>query len=248
MIRIVERELLDELPADDARAIGSRRDLQRVNAWMGHARIMARAMTAAFTERRPQSIVDLGAGDGTLLLQLARIIAPRWKPMRAVMVDQQRLLTPQTEAKFAALSWRVECVESDVFDWLARTNPESFDVTITSLFLHHFLADRLNKLLRLAARQTDFFVACEPERTNFSLCAASLLGFAGCNDVTRHDGKISVRAGFVEDELSALWPSRENWRIIERRAGFFTHCFAAQRIVDAAEALSPAANETRVRP
>jgi SAM-dependent methyltransferase len=232
MKREIESELLDALPADDPRAIRSRRDLQRVNAVMGQARIMARALEAAFTDRIPRSIVELGAGDGTLLLRLAKRIAPRWKPMRVVLVDRQRLLSSQTEAEFEELSWHVESVEADAFDWLERPNPEPCDVTIATLFLHHFREGDLRRLLSLAARQTGFFLACEPERAYLSLCGASLLGLIGCNDVTRHDGKISVRAGFVENELSDLWPAREDWRLVERQAGLFTHCFAAQRIGD----------------
>ena len=53
MKREVKRELLDELPAGDRRAIGSRRDQQKVNAWMGHADIMLRALADAFTDRSP---------------------------------------------------------------------------------------------------------------------------------------------------------------------------------------------------
>jgi Methyltransferase domain len=230
MKREVKRELLDELPAGDRRAIGSRRDLQRVNAWMGHAHIMLRALAAAFTDRSPRSIVELGAGDGTLLLRLAKSIAPRWKPPRVVLVDRQRLLSPGTKAEFEALSWHVESLEMDVFDWLQRPYPEHSDITIASLFLHHFKEDDLRRLLRHAAHQTGFFLACEPQRVNFSLYAAALLGFIGCNDVSRHDAKISVRAGFAGDELSALWPVDEGWRLMERQAGLFSHCFVAQRI------------------
>src|ERR1700737_979923 len=54
MMRAIERELLDELPADDLRAIHSRRDLQRVNAWMGHAGIMADTLAGTFQDRSPQ--------------------------------------------------------------------------------------------------------------------------------------------------------------------------------------------------
>ncbi len=230
MKREVKRELLDELPAGDRRAIRSRRDLQKVNAWMGHAGIMARALAGAFPDRPPQSIVELGAGDGTLLLRLAKRVAPRWKPLRVVLVDRQRLLSPRTQAEFEALSWRVEPVEMDVFDWLERPQPEPGDVMIANLFLHHFQEGDLRRLLCHAARQTGFFLACEPHRVTFSLCAASLLGFIGCNDVSRHDAKISVRAGFAENELSALWPAGDGWRLMERNAGLFSHCFMAQRI------------------
>ena len=230
MKREVKRELLDELPAGDRRAIGSRRDLQKVNAWMGHAHIMVRALAGAFSDRSPGSLVELGAGDGTLLLRLAKSIAPRWKPLRVVLVDRQPLLSPRTKAEFEALSWHVESLEMDVFDWLQRPHPEPSDVTIANLFLHHFSEDDLRRLLWHAAHQTRFFLACEPQRVNFSLYAAALLRFIGCNDVSRHDAKISVRAGFAENELSALWPASKGWRLMERQAGLFSHCFMAQRI------------------
>jgi len=230
MRREVKRELLDELPPGDRRAIGSRRDLQRVNAWMGHAHIMVRALAGAFTDRSPRSIVELGAGDGTLLLRLAKRIAPQWKPLRVVLVDRQRLLSPLTKAEFEALSWQVETLEMDVFDWLRRPDPVPSDVTIANLFLHHFSEDDLRTLLWHAAQQTGVFLACEPHRVNLSLCATALLRLIGCNDVSRHDAKLSVRAGFAENELSALWPAGKNWRLMERQAGLFSHCFMAQRI------------------
>jgi len=228
--RAVEPELLDELAADDRRARWSRRDLQRVNVLMGNARIAARALGGVVPGGTPRSIVDLGAGDGTPLLRLARKIGPRWKSVRAVLVDRRRLLSAETEAEFAALAWRVECVEMDVVEWFGRAHPENSDLTIASLFLHHFKEDDLRKLLALAAHQTAMFLACEPRRTNLTFCAASLLGFVGCNGVTRHDAKVSVRAGFAARELSALWPAGDEWRLMERPAGLFSHCFVAQRV------------------
>jgi SAM-dependent methyltransferase len=230
MKREVKRELLDELPVGDRRAIGSRRDLQKVNALMGHARIMVRTLASAFTGGSPRSIVELGAGDGTLLLRLAKSNALQWKPLRVVLVDRERLLSSRTKAEFAELSWQVESLQMDVFDWLHRPQPEHSDITIANLFLHHFAENDLRKLLSHAAQQTGFFLACEPQRGNFSLGAAGMLGMIGCNDVTRHDAKVSVRAGFAENELSAMWPAYEGWQLTERRAGLFSHCFVAKRL------------------
>lgn len=45
----------------------------------------------------------------------------------------------------------------------------------------------------------------------------------------RHDARTSVRADFTEDDLSALWPAGDGWRLKERRAGLFSHRFVAQR-------------------
>jgi hypothetical protein len=147
-----------------------------------------------------------------------------------VLVDRQPLLSPRTRSEFEALSWRVECVDMDVFDWLERPHPEQNDLTIANLFLHHFREDDLRKLLRHAARQTNFFLACEPRRANLALGAAGLLRLIGCNDLTMHDARISVQAGFAENELSALWPAGNGWRLMERQAGWCSHCFLAQRV------------------
>jgi len=51
--------------------------------------------------------------------------------------------------------------------------------------------------------------------------------------VTRTDAVLSVRAGFVRRELSHLWPAGNGaWRLRERRAGLFSHCFQASRRAD----------------
>src|SRR5438128_1782898 len=203
MRRVIERELLDDLRPDDPRAIHSRRDLRRVNAWMGHARIMAARLRAAFPARPPQSIVELGAGDGTFLLRLARRLGSTWKPSSVILVDQQHLLAAQTKKAFEGLSWNVQVKQMDVFDW-ARAKPPSADVMIANLFLHHFTSDDLRRLFSRLAELTGFFMACEPRRSRGALGAASLLRLIGCNDVTLHDARLSVRAGFSGAELSQL--------------------------------------------
>src|SRR5437588_8707318 len=129
MRRVIERELLDDLPPDDPRAIHSRRDLRRVNAWMGHARIMAARLRVAFPARPPQSIVELGAGDGTFLLHLARRLGPSWKPSSVILVDQQRLVTAQTRKAFEGLSWNVEVSRVKVLTWDGADRPLPEDLT-----------------------------------------------------------------------------------------------------------------------
>ena len=62
MERSLQAELLDELPADDPRAVGSRRDLRRINALMGNARLMARAVRGAAPAGR--TTAHRGSGRG----------------------------------------------------------------------------------------------------------------------------------------------------------------------------------------
>jgi hypothetical protein len=235
VLRKVTPELLDELPPDDPRARHSRADLRRVNKLMGNADIIGRvlagtggARSARAATPAPFEIVELGGGDGTFLLEVAKRAAPVIGAARATLVDQQALVTQDTRGALAALSWNVEPVRADVFDWLTGRHRAGADVTIANLFLHHFEGERLRTLLRDASAQTRMFVACEPHRSGAAFAAASLMSFIGCNSVTVHDARISVRAGFRDGELSELWPHGEGWVLEERKAGRFTHGFVAR--------------------
>jgi SAM-dependent MidA family methyltransferase len=50
----------------------------------------------------PRRILELGAGDGTLLLRLARSFAPAWPEVELTLLDQHDLVSPDTRAAFAA--------------------------------------------------------------------------------------------------------------------------------------------------
>ena len=223
--RDVQPEILDDLPVDDPRAIQSRRDLQKVNTFMGHTAMVVRELRAAATP--PRFLVELGSGDGTFLLRVARRLRLR-AGLRAILVDRRPSLNAATRSGFRTVGWDVDTCELDVFEWLRRPRPEACDVTVVNLFLHHFKEKELAELLALAARQTAIFIACEPRRSRTARSGASLLRLLGCNDVTRHDADKSVRAGFRDLELSALWPADPGWQLNEHRAGLFSHKFVAR--------------------
>src|SRR5437867_3594158 len=147
MQRRVEPELLDELSANDPFAIQSRGDLQRVNAFMGNPRIMARALQTAFPARKPHRLVELGAGDGTFLLQVARRLSPDWRNVNVTLVDRQALVRPETVSAFESMGWQAERVTMDVFEWLRESVAQPFDAIVANLFLHHFSDARLAELL-----------------------------------------------------------------------------------------------------
>ena len=119
MRRAVESELLDNLPPADPRAAGSRADLRRLNFIMGHARILSRVfrrhINEALVHSRPLRLVELGAGDGTLFLRLAR----RWSALgvtaHVTLLDRQDLVSAATRRSFAALNWPAESVAADAF-------------------------------------------------------------------------------------------------------------------------------------
>jgi len=227
MKRIVEPELLDELPADDPYARRSRRDLRRVNFLMGNADMLARELEKLSPKNAPLKLVELGSGDGHGLLQVAQRLG-RGQKFEATLVDRQDLVTEETRQAFAAMNWDVRMVKADVFDFLGD-DARNCDVIVANLFVHHFEGRHLERLLRGIAGRTRRFIAIEPRRGAWPLFCSRLLGLIGCNIVTRHDAVVSVRAGFRDQELSALWPEPEKWNLTERTAGQFSHLFVAER-------------------
>jgi hypothetical protein len=229
MERIVQPELLDVLPPRDPRALRSRRDLRRINAWMGHPRIMSRALKENWNGQATRQIVEIGSGDGHFLLSVARRLRGKWPRVNATLVDQLDALDPQTREHFNRLGWRVRAEIAEASEWLEQAPPRTAETVISNLFLHQFHTDQLAGLFRLAARSARVVIALEPRRSGFTRLGGHLLWLIGCSAVTRHDGRISIRAGFAGRELSALWPDNKNWELHERPVGSFSHLFMARR-------------------
>lgn len=225
MLRTVEPEWLDTLEASDPRARRSRRELRLINFVMGNAGSVARALGDALADGA--RIADLGAGDGTFMLRVARKIHPRGRRVELMLVDRTGVIGAETTARFRELHWSVTPLAADAIEWLARV-PAGFDAMTANLFLHHFEPPALRRLLALASVRTRVFIACEPRRSRFALAASRALGFAGCGPETRHDAAVSVRAGFTGRELSRAWPATQDWKLKEGPAGLFSHLFIAR--------------------
>jgi hypothetical protein len=240
--RTVLPELLDELAPDDPRARRSRGDLRRIHVAMGSAAILARALARVRPGAPPRRIVELGAGDGTLLLRVARRLG--WRDVELTLLDRVDLLDDATREAYAVLGWRVHAKRACALDWAraatdgdadgsARSrgahadrgsvSGERYDLCVASLFLHHFTADDLAGLLHGIAARTDAFVALEPRRGRLARFGSRMVALLGADAVT------SVDAGFAGRELSSSWPSGAHWHLVERAAGPFAHSFVATR-------------------
>jgi hypothetical protein len=234
---VVSPEILDDLPPADPRAIRSRRDLRRVNRVMGSCGILSRAVRCALTsvpQRTPLRILELGAGDGTLALRIAKRVATSWPVAELTLLDRQPLISEATGTAFARLGWALRPLTVDVLEWArapAQQQPaDRWDVILVNLFLHHFEEDNLRGLLAAIAGRCNALIACEPRRSLPALGGSQLMFALGVSADTRYDAITSVRAGFQGNELSRLWPaSAAPWRLEEHRAGLFSHLFVAVR-------------------
>jgi hypothetical protein len=229
--RTIHVETLDCLDEDDPQAIRSRADLRRIHFIMGTRGILLKALLRM--KLRPRRIVELGAGDASLTLRMAQVLAREWGPVHLTLLDRRNVVSTATVHAFACLGWHVEILNADILDWIRRPPKQPYDLALATLFLHHFKEAELAAILAALSRHTHALCACEPRRAYLALCSSHLVGLLGANAVTREDAVLRVKAGFADQELSHLMaPAFSEWQIEEYRAGLFSHCLLATRQPD----------------
>jgi hypothetical protein len=228
--RLVAPELLDDLAPDDPRARRSRLDLQRIHRAMRSVSILQQRIARLRLAAPPRRIIELGAGDGSLLLRLGRALHPQWIGAEITLLDRHDVVTAKTLAAYGRLGWSVTMLREDVLHWAQTPTLEHYQLGVATLFLHHLDGPALQLVLAALSIRTDAFVACEPRRDAFARLGSRLVGLLGANEVTRADAVKSVAAGFTGRELTASWPDAHGaWRLDEGFAWPFTHYFAASR-------------------
>jgi len=221
-------DLLDQMSPTDPKAIASRRDIKRINFVMFQDAIM-RSVISRSGVVSPKRVLDLGGGDATFTLNVVRRMNPQWRGVELVVVDRVDVVEPQTRIEFKKLGWDLKVVTSDVFAFLEHAEPRSFDLVLSNLFIHHFPADSLAKLLAMIASLTTSFVACEPRRSSLTVAGSAMLWAIGCTPVSVRDSVTGARAGFTAGEISELWPDHNSWDLFEYDKGLFSHCFVSCR-------------------
>src|SRR5262249_9042091 len=152
--RRLTAELLDGLAPTDPRAQRSRRDLRRINAWMGNVSKMAQALQKGLGAGPQHSVLELGCGDGWYLAQLSDRLGPSWKGTKGTMLDRQAATDNAAVQVLHKNGWDTKTIQRDVFEWAAAQDGEMFDAIIANLFIHHFSEPELRTLFRGIAAKT----------------------------------------------------------------------------------------------
>jgi len=186
MHRYLEPELLDHLDPEHPDAVQSRAELLLINRIMGNHRWLLKQLRPHLAAR--SSILELGAGDGEFSKHL--IDSKLCEPHQIHALD---LMPPPAEWPSGA-HW----IQRSIFDPDAWPRKE---VVIANLFLHHFTDEQLREIGN-AMRHARLVIVCEPARRSAHLAQGALLAaLCDFNRVTCHDMMVSIRAGFLGDEL-----------------------------------------------
>ena len=187
--RVIEPELLDHLPPEEARP--NLVDLVRINARFGGHSAIRKRLAELANEEDAFTVLDIGAASG----DTARLIRERYPRAWITSLDNNLVnLEAAPRPKVIADAFRLPFA------------PGSFDYVMCSLLLHHFHDEQVVALLHsfysVAARA---LLVCDLERHIFPYWFLPVTKrLFRWNDVTVHDGHISVRAGFRKEELVEL--------------------------------------------
>ncbi len=200
MKREVQPEILDSLPEGHPEALHNRRDLRLINFFMGNFRWFRRTLPGHL--RDGETGLELGAGDGSLGSGLFRSN----RLPSGVGIDGLDLWSrPDTWPK--TWRWHRE-------DLLAYSGYDRYRFFLANFILHQFTDEQLAGLGARLRRNARVIVACETARRVIHLRQVWLLRPLGINRVSWHDARVSIRAGFLGEELPDLLGLHpESWRI-----------------------------------
>lgn len=203
--QVNREELLDLSTCSPADAAQSLRDLARVHRYLGGQRVFAKLLLPWLGRHKggQATLLDLGTGSAHIPLSLDVWAERAGVDLHIVALDLKPLHLG-IAAKQAQGRGALSFLCADGVKLPLRTG--AVDYVISSLFLHHFPAETLVRLLAEARRVARFGIVMNDMARHwvpylFVLTASPL--FAR-NWVTRHDGPISILRSYTREELIEL--------------------------------------------
>ncbi|MEO0795081.1 MAG: hypothetical protein AAFX93_07965 [Verrucomicrobiota bacterium] len=161
-------------------------------------------------------IMEFGAGFGDIANDLVSY-AP-CQPTHYRAID----LSPPPADFPTQFAWQqIDCMSIKDFG--------TTSVFFGNLIIHQFDNIQLKTLgQRINESQIRLIALQEPERCKRSEWLFKFL-YPIVNDVSRHDGNVSIRAGFKNDELAQIFGLNESWRYTVETSFFGSYRFLATR-------------------
>lgn len=200
--RSTEQEMMDDLSMEGEMLRNALNQIATINKRLGgnHATING---LQTLLKNEPKSIaisiIDLGCGSGDMLRAVADYGRKNNFIFKLTGIDANEY-TVNYASKLSANYPEISYFKMDI--WSYEFSGMPFDVAITTLFLHHFTEQEIERLLIPIVNRVRIGVVINDlhrSRTAYYLFKA--ISFFIKNPMVKKDGAISVLRGFKKDEL-----------------------------------------------
>jgi 2-polyprenyl-3-methyl-5-hydroxy-6-metoxy-1,4-benzoquinol methylase len=184
------------------------RSLEQINRWLlGYRPTMAWLKRLPHGLRDPVHIVDVGSGGGDLLRQIAG-----WARRRGIGVQLTGIDLNPYAARVAAESTpkelRIAWVTGDA---LVYRPEKPVDIVVSSLMAHHLEDEEIIALLRWmdGTARVGWFINDLERSERACRMFGWVAGLVGWHRFVRHDGPVSFRRAFREEDWVRLLAAAE---------------------------------------
>jgi len=183
------------------------RSLEKVNRWLlGYRPTLAWMEKLPRVVHEPICIVDVGSGGGDLLRQISIWARRREIPVELTGIDLNPYAT-RAAAESTPREFGITWVTGDAVLY----RPEKkIDIVVSSLTAHHLEDEQIVALLRWmeASAQVGWFIN-DLERSEWSY---RMFRWVRWHPIVQHDGPVSFRRAFREDDWVSLLAAAETAR------------------------------------
>ena len=177
-------------------------ELEVVNKWLGGYDVVLGALTKLPLEN-PITIMDIGCGGGDMLRKIARWAEKKGKKVNLIGVDRNPLMTAYA-SRISNEHPAISYITADAFDD-ALLN-EKADITMNSLFCHHFDNKELISLItRMKQLAKNYVIINDLHRHPVAYYSIQLLtGFFSGSNLVKYDGPLSVARSLTRKEWQSI--------------------------------------------
>ena len=197
-----DKEKMERVNADPDQFYRSIRQFRWINALFSASRRLLREHFFPIMERDPKrvyTLLDVGAGGCDIAMWVAREARNRGLMLDITALDNDPRILP-IASKAVRDFPEIRIVEGNALDF---SELGSFDFIFSNHLLHHLDWDEIRIFLRqILARTRLGFVMNDLKRSRWAYLGCTvLLGLSARRSFAFHDGRLSIRRGFLPGEL-----------------------------------------------
>jgi ubiquinone/menaquinone biosynthesis C-methylase UbiE len=181
------------------------KEIAFINRHFGDKRALEKSLLSEIesTDLREFSVLDVGCGSGELLRIIATFAEKSGRRARLTGLDLNEISSSATREWSSDFS-AIDSIQGDALR--LPFADDAFDYAISSLFFHHLTDEQIVEVLREMSRvaRRGVFVI-DLNRDPIAFVSYKILCFVfRISELVRHDGSLSIKKGFLPDEMLKL--------------------------------------------